>query len=107
MFKLSNTSKTNGTHDHCIRITATPDEMMLIAKNNGLEYYDGNGDENEKSQYDFDFENEDGVVFTAYDWKYYRILEGDEMIIWHIGAHSTKDAQIGYNELREQLKLIR
>jgi len=89
----------NGTsfHDHIV--VATVNQIRQIC---GEPMYESK-DPDEKSQYDWCMETESGTVFTIYDWKEYRIFGEDEMIEWHIGAHSWEEAEAGYNELTDEL----
>ena len=41
----------------------------------------------------------DGIPFTVYDWKEYRVLEEDEDVTFHIGTHSPSDSQLVLNWL--------
>jgi hypothetical protein len=108
MFKLKNAGKkTNGTSYHGITIKASANELMILAENNGCEYADNSGDVNEKSQYDFDFETPEGVVFTVYDWKEYREFDVHELLRWHIGGNTEKATRVGLKELRKQLEYVR
>ena len=106
MGKLKNTSG-NGTWFHDETFVATANELKAIADNNNCEYWDNYGAINDKSQFDFNFETEEGVVFTVYDWKEYRHYELDEMLFWHIGGYTKADTQTGLKELEENLKDVR
>jgi hypothetical protein len=57
----------------------------------------------DKSQYDWTLETEDGTVFTVYDWKEYRKIKPNENIEWHIGANTAEDSGRAYSELIEIL----
>ncbi len=47
-------------------------------------------------------ETESGDVFAIYDWKYYRKLELDEIVEWHVGAHSRSiSGEAQYEVMRE------
>jgi len=88
-------SRINGTSYHGIDFEATPNQLIEAF---GPADYDGN-DGSDKTNFEWSLEllNEDqcpgeGIVFTVYDWKEYRPLDGDEMVHWHIGAHSTCDS---------------
>jgi hypothetical protein len=56
----------------------------------------------EKVQYEWVFEGEDGNVFTLYNWKQGVILY-DQPIAWHIGASSRMASLEGRNELIESI----
>ena len=49
----------------------------------------GSGDD--KVQFTWDFETEDGVHFYMYDWKEYDGFGNDENIWWHIGQVGGND----------------
>ena len=73
---------TDGTSFHGITIRATVEQLT---KAFGDPTMDSNwGDD--KVNFEWEMETEDGEVFTIYDWKYYRPLKLDEYVIWHIGA---------------------
>ena len=48
------------------------------------QYSDNTGED--KTNFDWKCELNDGRVFTIYDWKEYRPLKLDEIIEWHIGG---------------------
>jgi hypothetical protein len=51
----------------------------------------------DKTNFDWKCELEDGRVFTIYDWKEYRPISKEEIIEWHIG---------GYNHIVTEQALI-
>ena len=83
-------------HGHTVR--ATVEQISQIC---GSPLYVGSPDE--KVQYDWVMETEDGKVFTIYDWKEYREIHEDEVIEWHIGAHDGYTAACGQSELEEAI----
>ena len=108
MGKLKNIKEGgNGTWFHDVTIEATANEMKAIAKNNNCKYWDNYGAINDKSQFDFEFETEEGVVFTVYDWKEYRHYDLDDTLFWHIGGYTKAATQAGSKELLTHLKDIR
>jgi len=44
-------------------------------------------------------ETSDGDVFTVYDWKYYRPIGENEILDFHIGAHTAQIAFQAKNEM--------
>ena len=58
----------------------------------------------DKVNFDWDLETDDGDVFTIYDWKEYRVIDKDEIIGWHIGAKSRLVAIIAMDEVKKQLQ---
>jgi len=88
----------NNTSFHGHTVLATMDQLVKVC---GEPQYDGSGDD--KVQYEWDMETEDGRVFTIYDWKEYRYFRNDEVIKWHIGAHDGYTAACGQSELEEAI----
>ena len=83
---MKNTSKNpGGTSFHNNTFRATVSELRRIL---GVPYTVSN-DGRDKVNFDWVMETEDGEVFTVYDWKEYRPLSEDEIIVWHIGGHSS------------------
>ena len=68
----------------------------------GMPQYMDNTGEN-KTNYQWDCELEDGSVFCIYDWKEYRVIADDEDIEWHIAAHSDMKSIDAYCELSRVL----
>jgi len=91
---LSRSKSTGGTSFHDNTITASVNELIAVM---GEPSYSGNDGE-DKVNFEWEMETEEGEVFTVYDWKEYRPLSRDEQIEWHIGAHSRR---IGYSALVE------
>ena len=60
-------------------------------------------DGQDKVNFDWVMETEDGDVFTVYDWKEYRRIEENESIEWHIGGRSSSVTGQAVNELLELL----
>lgn len=90
------TRKTSGgTSFHGTTLKATPRQLIDLFPNS---YYEEN-DGRDKINFDFTLETEDGDVFTIYDWKYYRPLDMDEQILWHLGAKRQSVAEKGKVEV--------
>jgi hypothetical protein len=83
MAKLSNQS-ISGTSFHNSTIKASVNELIAAI---GEPQYQSN-DGQDKVNFEWDCETEDGDVFTIYDWKEYRSISKDEQIEWHIGGNS-------------------
>lgn len=81
MAKLSFKSA-NGTSFHDTVITCTYNQLVLAI---GVPQCSDNTGE-DKVNFDWTCELEDGRVFTIYDWKEYRPIGKDEVIEWHIGG---------------------
>ena len=108
MGKLKNAgNKTNRSSFHDVTIRATANEMKAIAADNNCEYWDDYGACSDKSQFDFNFETEEGIVFTVYDWKEYRHYDLDEILFWHIGGHTKAATIAGLKELRKHLAHVK
>jgi hypothetical protein len=60
-------------------------------------------DGQDKVNFEWVMENEKGEVFTVYDWKEYRVLNEDELIVWHIGGHSSLSTGLAVNEIARAL----
>lgn len=95
-------SKFSGTSFHGVTITTTVRKLIDVCERLGIPYEDNNtGDD--KTNFDFDFETEDGTYFTVYDWKNYRPLGLDERITWNIGGANKEDCLKGKHELADEL----
>lgn len=57
----------------------------------------------DKTNFEWDMELEDGTVFSIYDWKEYRSISLDEVIDWHIGG---KNGDSTVKALEQLSKLI-
>lgn len=68
------------------------------------EWSDNSGED--KSNFDWTMENEDGNIFTVYDWKEYRIIEDNEIIEWHIGGFNNIDTEKAKTEIEQAIKNI-
>ncbi len=89
---------TNGTSYHDTTISATVNQLTAAFG----EPYDNNTGE-DKVNFEWDMETEDGEVFTIYDWKEYRIISKNEIIEWHIGGHSVEVTEKAAEEIKESL----
>jgi hypothetical protein len=98
MAKLTN-SNTNGTSFHQVTFKATVNQLILTLGEPHWVYNTGE----EKVNFEWNMETEEGDVFTAYDWKEYKVLDLDEVIEWHIGAHSKSVSNVAKEELEKVL----
>jgi hypothetical protein len=98
MAKLSNQS-ISGTSFHNSTITATVNELIAAL---GEPQYQSN-DGQDKVNFEWDCETEDGDVFTIYDWKEYRRISKDEQIEWHIGGNSGFQTSTAAEEVEQLL----
>lgn len=83
MAKLSLKSA-NGTSFHDTILHCTYNQ--LVEAIGEPQFADNSGDD--KVNFDWICELEDGRVFTIYDWKEYRPIKPNEPIAWHIGGTS-------------------
>ena len=81
MAKLSFKSGT-GTSFYDTVITCSYNQLVQAIGE--PQYSDNTGED--KTNFDWKCELNDGRVFTIYDWKEYRPLKLDEIIEWHIGG---------------------
>ena len=96
------TKSANGTSFHSDTVFATVSDLRKILGEPRYQQNDGS----DKVNFDWVMETEDGEVFTVYDWKEYRRLGEDEIVEWHIGAHSSYVASQGINEIAEALNKL-
>ena len=104
MVKLSKKSPT-GTSFHNVTIRATATQIIQALG----EAQWGNNDGSDKTNFDWVCETSSGKVFTIYDWKFYRPLDLNEEVDFHIGAHGFMTAMEAREELLKlkfQLKLF-
>jgi hypothetical protein len=57
----------------------------------------------DKVNFEWEMETEEGEVFCIYDWKEYRPLKLDEYVIWHIGAKSKSVSNDAEDEILKKL----
>jgi hypothetical protein len=99
MAKLTEKSA-NGTsfYDTVIRTTVN----KLVEAVGKAQWENNSGDD--KTNFNWICETEDGDVFTIYDWKEYRSIRLDETIEFHIGGESKSITDKAKRELLEILK---
>lgn len=95
MKPLSNTNSIAGTSFFGITFPATV--VQLIEAIGQPTYERNNGDD--KTNFEWNMELEDGTVFSIYDWKEYRAIDQDEVIDWHIGGKNGDNTVKALNEL--------
>jgi hypothetical protein len=91
-------SSTDGTSFQGVIIKASVQDLINVLGE--PDFSDNTGED--KVNFEWDLETDEGNVFTIYDWKEYRKLDLNEQIEWHIGSHSRSisgDAQ--YEVMRE------
>jgi hypothetical protein len=100
MIKLaSNSGNIIGTSFFNDTVNCSYNDLVRII---GLPQYEDNSGE-EKVNYEWDCELEDGTPFTIYDWKEYQRISNDQNIEWHIGAHSDMKSIDAHCELSRAL----
>ena len=82
--------------------TVTTSANKLIKILGEPEY--GREHSNEKVQFDWEMETDDGDYFTVYDWKEYRKFGMDTYIVWHVGGVTAEGSRKGKIELLKELK---
>ena len=90
---------TDGTSFHGVVIRATVNQLT---KAFGEPYNNNTGED--KVNFEWEMETDEGEVFTIYDWKEYRPLGRDEFVTWHIGANSKSVSNDAEREILKALK---
>lgn len=97
---MKKTNKTaNMTSFHGTTITTTVNK--LIKALGEPDYDDNSGDD--KVNFEWVCENNNGEVVTIYDWKKYRRLDGNEKVVFNLGGHNLMSTLNGKDELLELL----
>ena len=92
----------NGTSFHDTTFISTVADLLKILGEPQCEQNDGQ----DKCNFDWTMETEDGTIFTVYDWKEYRALQEGEIIEWHVGGKSRSDTEKALTEVIEALNLL-
>jgi len=88
---------TDGTSFQNVVVTTSVANLTKIF---GEPYNNNTGED--KVNFEWEMETDEGNVFTIYDWKVGRPLSVDEPVEWHIGAKSRSIASdASYEILRE------
>ena len=99
---LKDSEKANGTSFHNSTIVCTVNQLKEAI---GEPVFECNTGE-DKSNFDWECELEDGTVFTVYDWKLYEVVDFDEWVDFHIGGFSYAETQkarkVLINEISKQ-----
>jgi hypothetical protein len=91
---------TDGTSFHGVVIRATVNQLISVFGEPDMEYNTGE----DKVNFEWNMETEEGEVFTIYDWKEYRPIGRDEFVTWHIGAGSKAVSWTAESEILKALK---
>jgi len=98
MRTTSKNSSQTSFHGHTVEAT-----YNHLVKTVGFPHDRGDG--GYKVHFGWTFENEDGTVFTIYDWKA-GTFGPNTTVEWHIGAHNPKAAEKGAAALERALAKI-
>ena len=95
----STTKSPNGTSFHNDVFNASVSDLRKIL---GEPVYSGNDGE-DKVNFEWVMETDNGDLFTVYDWKEYKVLDEDEIIEWHIGGDNGSVTDEALNEIAGEL----
>lgn len=84
-----------------VTFVSTPDKLLKLLPSRQL-HVDNSG--KNKTNFDWTLMTDTGILFTIYDWKYYRPLDLNEPVIWHIGGFSKSQTEDALGKLLEYLK---
>ena len=90
---------TDGTSFHRVVIRETVDQLISAFGDPSMEYNKGD----DKVNFRWDMETDEGEVFTIYDWKEGRPLQRDQYVTWHIGSKSKSVSNDAERELLKKL----
>jgi hypothetical protein len=99
MIKKTNRTP-NDTSFHGSIVRCTQQELEILFGPPQCESNDGR----DKTNFDWTLEDEIGTLCTVYDWKYYRPLEPDELVNWHIGGFNKSDTDRMANAISELVR---
>jgi len=92
----------NGTSFHNTTINCSVSTLRKVLG----EPYDENNSGEDKVNFEWIMETDNGDVFTVYDWKEYRVLNENETIEWHIGGHNQNVTEDAKYEFRNAIAKI-
>ena len=95
MKQLTNKNLIAGTSFFGTTFPASVNQLVEVI---GQPTYEGNDGE-DKTNFEWSMELEDGTIFSIYDWKEYRAIGLDEVIDWHIGGKNGDNTIKALNEL--------
>ena len=90
---------TDNTSFHGVTIRASVEQLISAFGDPSMEYNTGE----DKVNFEWGLETNEGEVFTIYDWKEGRPLKSDEIVTWHIGARNKTISNVAERELRKAL----
>ena len=91
---------TDGTSFQGVVIRATVNQLTSAFGDPTI--VDNTGED--KTNYEWEMETNEGEVFCIYDWKEGRPLGKDEFVTWHIGAKSKSVSNDAEREILKALK---
>ena len=97
MQKTSQSADWTSFHNTTIKCS-----VSTLTKVLGEPDYSGNDGE-DKVNFEWNMETDNGDVFTVYDWKEYRSLNENEMIQWHIGGTDRTVTEQAAREIRNAI----
>ena len=97
---LTNPDRANGTSFYDDAILASCNDIRSKLDVD-VAYY-GSGDE--KTNFEFELELEDGTPFTLYDWKEGDWVDEDTILYYHIGARNAVESLKVKNALKEYFR---
>ena len=97
------TKSTSGISFHDTTVGTTVHTLIKLL---GEPTYSGNDGE-DKVNYQWEMETNDGDVFTVYDYKEYKVLDEHEIIEFHIGGHNRAVTEQARNEMYKALPNIK
>ena len=90
---------TDFTSFHGITIRASVEQLTKAFGDPSI--VDNTGDD--KVNFEWEMETDEGEVFTIYDWKEGRPLQRDQYVTWHIGSKSKSVSNDAERELLKKL----
>jgi hypothetical protein len=90
---------TNNTSFHGVTFRASVNQITSAFGEPTI--HDNTGED--KTNFEWEMETNEGKVFTIYDWKEYRKLDLNEKIVWHIGAKTHITCAIARSEIFQKL----
>jgi hypothetical protein len=97
---IKTNQSTNNTSFHGVTFRASVNQLISA-------FGDPSDDSNtgeDKVNFEWEMETEDGEVFTIYDWKEYRMIDVDEYVVWHIGSMEALGSKKALKEIMQSLK---
>jgi len=89
----------DGTSFHNTTIKCSVSTLIKVLGEPDCAMNDGE----DKVNFEWYMETDNGDVFTVYDWKEYRSLNENEMIQWHIGGGNRNVTEQAAREIRDAI----